>query len=126
MSTNKNYLLKKAKIGTIILPIDGLFFGFVSPTNSNSFVVIGGCLLLALTFYAFLALLTELVAMFIPITRQAQKRLALFATLLLTFLLIMQSIGQLGLRDVLAITALVVVLYFYLTYISRNTSPKLA
>jgi Ca2+/Na+ antiporter len=104
--------------------IDVLFFGLINPTTSNSYVVILGCILIILTIYALVLIITRLAAIFIPVSAAVQKRFALFVSLLLAFMLLMQSIGQLSARDLIAILPLLVVLYIYLTYISKGRSQQ--
>jgi Ca2+/Na+ antiporter len=99
---------------------DILFFSLINPTTSNSYVVILGCVLVILTVYALVLTATRLVAIFIPISAATQKRFTLFVSLLLVFMLLMQSIGQLSTRDLIAILPLLVVLYIYLAYIAKD------
>ena len=106
-----------------ILPLivaDIVFFSLINPANSSSFMIILGCILTALSIYMIIFGLTRLLAIFITVSRRTQRRFAIFITLVLMFLLLMQSIGQLSLRDILAIVPLMVVLYIYLTYTSRT------
>ena len=105
-----------------ILPLllaDIVFFSLIDPANSTSFMIILGSLLTALTIYFILLALTRLLAVFFIMSKRTQRRFAIFITLILMFLLLMQSIGQLSLRDILAIVPLMVILYIYLTYISK-------
>ena len=103
-----------------LLVADIVFFSLVNPLSSNSFMIIIGCLLTALTIYIVLRALTRLLGVFISMSQPTQRRFAIFMTLLLMFLLLMQSIGQLSIRDILAIVPLMIVLYIYLTYTSRT------
>jgi len=100
--------------------LDILFFGLVNPTTSNSYVVILGCILIILSTYALVLIVTRLVAIFIPVSVATQKRFTLFVSLLLVFILLMQSIGQLSTRDLIAILPLLAVLYIYLTYVAKD------
>ncbi len=113
---------RKRTVGLIALLLisDISYFSLVNPGNSNSFVVIVGCILIALSIYILVLALTKLFAVFFLISHSSQRRLTIFLTILLVFLLLMQSIGQLSLRDVLTIVPLMVVLYLYLTYITKN------
>lgn len=102
-----------------LLIADIVFFSLINPTNSNSFVIILACLLSALTFYELFLGLMKLISFFLTISVKSQRRFALFITVLTMFLLLMQSIGQLSLRDILAIVPLMIILYLYITYSSR-------
>jgi uncharacterized protein YacL len=52
----------------------------------------------------------------VSVSTSAQKQLALSLTISVMFLLLMQSIGQLSIRDILAMIPLAVLSYFYLGY----------
>ena len=121
MRLNKRFY-RTARFVLPLLLADIVFFGLVDPTNSNSFMIIVGCFLTAMTIYVMILGLTRLLAVFLTMSYRTQRRFSIFATLILVFLILMQSIGQLSLRDVLAIVPLMVVLYIYLTYTSRTKS----
>jgi hypothetical protein len=110
----------KFRIIVLLMMLDILFFGLVNPTTSNSYVVILGCILIILSTYALVLIVTRLVAIFIPVSVATQKRFTLFVSLLLVFILLMQSIGQLSTRDLIAILPLLAVLYIYLTYVAKD------
>jgi hypothetical protein len=114
----------KFRIIVLLLMINVLFFGLINPTTSNSYVVMLGCILIILNIYALVLIITRLVAIFIPVSAATQKRFTLFMSLLLVFMLLMQSIGQLSTRDLIAILPLLAVLYIYLTYISKGRSQQ--
>jgi hypothetical protein len=122
MNSRKLAWLRKIKIIALLIAADVLFFCLVNPTDSNSFVALAGCLLLALTAYALVLGSVRLVAIFIPISERSQRHLASFTTLSLIFLLLMQSIGQLSLRDTLAVVPLTIILYVYLTYAASKNA----
>ena len=65
----------KFRIIVLLLMIDVLFFGLINPTTSNSYVVILGCILIILTIYALVLIITRLAAIFIPVSAAVQKRL---------------------------------------------------
>jgi len=74
---------------------------------------------LAACFYAWLAFIIRLIALFWPFSIRSQRHLAGALTLLATFMILMQSIGELSWRDVLAIVPLVAILYVYVGYFAR-------
>src|SRR5450631_1359859 len=88
------------KVVIPLLVADIVFFSLINPLSSNSFMIIIGCLLTALTIYIVLRALTRLLAVFITMSQRTQRRFAIFMTLLLMFVLLMQSIGQLSIRDI--------------------------
>ncbi len=117
---NRHYQYQKLGAVLLLLVADIVYFGLVNPANSNSLVVFIGCILIIFTIYILIYGLIKLLAVFFPISRSTQRRLTIFITLLLAFLLLMQSIGQLSLKDILAMVPLMIVLYLYLTYITKS------
>jgi hypothetical protein len=101
-----------------LLIVDVLFFSAVNPATSSSFVVVAGCVLLGATLYVFFRGLAKSLSLMVVLSPTAQNRIALLAAGLLLFMLLMQSIGQLSIRDAIAALALAAVLYFYFSYLS--------
>lgn len=99
---------------------DGLFFGLVNPQKVYALVIIIGFGLLAVTTYVLLSFLLSLAGRLVTFSAPTQKRAALATTLALTLLIAMQSIGQLTGKDILAVIPLVIVLAFYLSYLSTH------
>jgi hypothetical protein len=95
------------------------FFGIVSPTSSNSLIIIVGSVTLGAALYVWFALFVRLFAMFWPFPNRQQRILAFILAVTAIFLVLMQSIGELSLRDAFAIVPLVVLLYAYISYASR-------
>lgn len=107
-----------------LLVVDVFFFNLVNPAKSSSFIIIAGCLLLFATFYLANRLLARLLSFFLMYSERTQRRLALCGTALLCFLLLMQSIGQLDMRDALAAIPLAVAFYMYMSYLGRSKPGK--
>lgn len=107
-----------------ILALDVLFFNFVNPAKSSSFLIIAGCILLFGTLYLLNRLMVRLLAFFLELSERTQRRLALCVTVLICFLLLMQSIGQLDMRDALAAIPLAFAFYMYMSYTSRGKLAK--
>jgi Ca2+/Na+ antiporter len=107
-----------------LIILDAGFFSLVDPRNSSSFMIIIGCILIGLTLYLVLRALTRLAGVFFTISDHTQRRFVIFITILLMFMLLMQSIGQLSLKDILAIVPLMIVLYLYLTYTSKTKARQ--
>jgi hypothetical protein len=106
----------------LLLVLDLLFFALVNPASSNSLIVILGCLLLGLTLYTIFRALGRILTALVAVSDLTQRRLSIFAAALLMFLLLMQSIGQLSRRDILAALLLAAALYLYVSYISGESS----
>src|SRR6185437_13052820 len=110
------YHTKKVSVAAALVIVDTLFFGLFNPQTSSTFIVILGCCLLVITIYLVSVAFTELLSWGIPLTKITRRRFALFVTMLSAFLILMQSIGQLTLRDALAVLPLVLIAYLYITY----------
>ena len=107
---------RKLKLILLVFGIDLLFFGFVNPVSGHSYVAIVGSLLLAISIYIMLRLIVMLFSVFFPISQRSQNRLGVFLSLVAVFLLLMQSVGQLSARDVLAVVPLMLISYLYIGY----------
>jgi hypothetical protein len=106
------------KIGRLlaVLVIDGLFFSLINPQKTHSVIIIVGFGLLVLTVYLGIDLLLGLLQRVMSFSAATRRRLQDASTMLIALLLAMQSIGQLTIRDLLALIPLVLVLAFYLSY----------
>lgn len=104
----------------LVTTFAGIFFGVVSPTPASSLAVIAGSVTLCTVSYVWFALFVRLLAAFWPFPTRQQRVLAVALTLIVMFLILMQSIGELSWRDAFAVIPLVVILYVYATYASRE------
>lgn len=96
----------------ILLVLDGLFFGLTNPNTINSIFLILGFILLGLTFYLLLeSLLAALIT--IGIRLKSSRRMAVFGSVVLTSLFVMQSLGQLSVKDFYVIVLIAAVAYVY-------------
>lgn len=103
-----------------LLVVDGLFFSLVNPKKAASFIVVLGFLLLLVTVYGLLHICIGQIGQRLGTSQGSIKKLVLLLTIFFGVLIGMQSIGQLSLRDFLAITPLVIILYFYLSYFRKS------
>ncbi len=93
---------------------DIILFGSTDPKEVPSFMLIVGFLLMAATLYYVLEAMLALLKLYgLPLRN---KRLLRIATMLISGLLALQSIGQLGIRDVIILGPLTALAYFYVTY----------
>lgn len=99
--------------------VDCLYYGLINPTKAYALVVVGGFALLIVNIYVGMTLLLMLVRRVVPLSIAVQRRVRAFTTAILGVLMAMQSIGQLTVKDLLALVPLVVVLLFYLSYQKR-------
>lgn len=111
------------KLAAIILA-DVLFFSMIDPRRGNMLILIVACLLAYISVYAICRLGMWLFVKIFPISVVAQKRAALTVTIGITFLLFMQSLGQLSSRDIFAVAPLMLVAYFYMAYASSTRNKN--
>lgn len=99
-----------------LLVVDGLLFGLTDPVKLPSIVIVFAFGLLFATGYQVLRLLLTGLHGWLPLGEGRIKRIAAIVSGLMTILLVMQSIGQLTIRDMTALVPLLAVLYFYFSY----------
>ena len=121
--THANIFITLRRVAPL-LAADVIFFNSVNPAQSSSFFIIAGCILLFTTLYLMNWLLARLLGLFLACSERTQRRLALCMTLLFCFLLLMQSIGQLDIRDALAAIPLAAAVYIYMSYVGREKLAK--
>ena len=106
-------------LGLIIADI--LFFGLTRPDKLPSFALIVGFLLLSATLYCLFRDLLVVASWYgIPLGKH-RFRLAKVGAGLCSGLLALQSIGELGSRDVLVLLPFTLLAYVYFSYRSPNT-----
>jgi len=103
----------------IVAVADVSFFSVIDPRKENVFILVVACVLVGVSVYAACRVVVWLLAKAFAISSAAQKRVAISVTVAVTFLVLMQSIGQLGPRDILAVVPLALVAYFYMAYASK-------
>lgn len=116
--------LLKLRLYAFVLCIDAIFFSTADPANGSSFLLIAGCIILVFSVYAACYGLLSMLLSVGLLTAGARKRLCVFLTIFIAFLVFMQSIGQLSARDVLAVIPFVAALYIYTSYASKRTSVQ--
>lgn len=99
---------------------DTAFFGLVDPAKGSLLTVVAGCCLLAITAYMVCSVVAGLVSLSLTLPASARQRLAVLMTLVIVICLMMQSVGQLTIKDVLAILPLAVVSYCYLAVLPHR------
>lgn len=113
--------LVSLRVVAAVSAVDGLYFSLTNPSSANSLLIIVGVGLLAVTAYVWFALAVRVGAYFWPASLRTQRRQALFLAGVSVLLVLMQSIGQLDWRDVLAIVPLAAAFYIYLSYRSAGS-----
>lgn len=112
-------IIQKYRFHILLLLIDILFFGLFSP-NDSSFVIVPALVLLVLTLFVLLTLITDYVANIVTVKSRAKKRFIMTATACGAIILALQSTGQLTVRDVATLLPLAAVLYLYLSYLQSR------
>jgi hypothetical protein len=105
---------------TALFVVDVLFFSLVNPVQAHAAVVIVGFLLLVVTLYVLIDFLLAVGERVIPFSHHTKRRIALATTLVAALLIAMQSIGQLTVKDVLAVIPLIIVLSVYFSYMLKK------
>jgi hypothetical protein len=98
-----------------LLAADLLVFGTTDPQNAPSFMLIIGFVLMSVTVYYLLDGLLAFTRLY-GFPARHRKRVLKTLALLSCGLLGLQSIGQLGARDVLILAPLTLLAYFYVAY----------
>lgn len=129
MNKNNSTLIKAAPAVsflqvTLVTLFACVFFGIVSPTPASSLAVIAGSITLGAVFYVWFALFVRLAVLFWPFPIRQQRTLAVALTLMVMFLVLMQSIGELSWRDAFAAIPLAIVLYAYITYAAHKQPER--
>ena len=98
-----------------------LFFCFTDPRNVPNVVLIAGFIILAAFIYGCLSSLIYITSTRAKLKPQTRRILLVSGTMLPVLLLVLQSIGQLTVRDVLTMSGLFVIGMFYVTRIRSST-----
>lgn len=98
-----------------LLVADLLLFGTTNPSNTLSFMLIVGFVLLSATIYYLLDGLLIFLKLY-GLTIRSRKRVLRTASMVICGILALQSMGQLSARDILILGPLTVVAYFYAAY----------
>jgi hypothetical protein len=98
-----------------LLLADAVVFGATDPDETASFMLIVGYILLCITLYYLLDGLLSLGKLYgVPLRHK--KRFLRTATLVISGVVALQSIGQLSPRDIMVLVPLTTLLYLYVAY----------
>lgn len=100
----------------LLFAVDGVIFGLTDPQQVPSFMLAGGFLLLAVTLYQLILGLLQAANWYGLPGSAHRKRQARTLTGLVAGLIALQSIGELGGRDVLVLLPLAFIAYLYISY----------
>jgi hypothetical protein len=100
-----------------------LFFILTDPKSISSPVLIFGFVMLGLSLYCILRLILLMTGLQTRLPKAYRRGLLLSGTLLPVLLLMLQSIGQLTLRDILTLGGLFAIGIFYIGHVGRTSLP---
>lgn len=107
-----------------ILGADLLVFFGVNAQSAPSLVLMLGLVLAVSTIYVLMGLLLSILEATFPSLHVKSRKIKILLTLVLAFLVGLQSVGQLTAKDVIAIVPFVLVGYFYLMYPDSQASSS--
>lgn len=105
----------------LLFAADLVFFGVTNPTHAHAWVLMVGGALMAATVWAVSVLSVRALVYITGMSRGAQRLLTGALTVVGLYVIFMQSIGQLNVRDALALVPLVAVFSFYVTHMRRTS-----
>jgi hypothetical protein len=111
---------KRILAATALVTLNLLFFGRLSPANSPSLVLFLSFGLLFMDFLVLWYAVAKAAGLLLARPHQRIRRPVLIAASISTVLLALQSIGQLTIRDIVALMALVGLFWLYLSYYRRK------
>ncbi len=114
--------LRKNRLLVTVIVADIVFFGAVSP-NAHAAVIFPAFLLAITTIWILSRLLVNYLNVLTPLKVKTQKKIILLLVVGTGFLLALQSVGQLTVRDVLTLLPLIAIITFYMSY-SRSTTNR--
>lgn len=102
------------RLGGLIV-LDTLLFGASNATEAPTWLIMLGFLALCVTSYYVVYAVIKGLAIY-GLTLRRKKTLSLYITLVLALLIALQSVGELGSRDIVVLLPLSLIGYFYNTY----------
>lgn len=114
--------LKKRPVWRLILllVIDALLFGNVDAAEAGTAVIITGFVMLVLTIYYILYNLLSLFGLY-GFKVKHKRQAALYMTIVAGIVVALQSTGELGSRDIWVLLPLVILGYFYSSYVGKTS-----
>lgn len=111
------------KICAALIAADCLIFTLVNPRTASALWLIVGFGLLGLTFFGLAGLLASSLKSYGEQAYRAGKRFLRYGAAICVVLVGLQSVGQLTVRDVLALLPFVIIAYLYFGY-GRKLAPQ--
>lgn len=107
-----------------LLLLDGLVFGLSNPQHVPSFMLAAGFLLLVATFYQIILAVLAAADWYGLPGKAHRRRQARILTGVAGGLIALQSVGELGTRDILVAVPLALLVYLYISYGKGKTLPR--
>lgn len=112
----KHYANKRLSRGLALVAVDILFFGITDPARAPSLLLMAGFLLLTYTLYVFLSLVVVIADHNgLSLGRHRHRYVAVIASIV-AMLIALQSMGELGGRDIIVLIPLAFLSYLYISY----------
>jgi hypothetical protein len=105
-----------------LLTLDGLFFGLSDPKNVPSWLLMAGFLLFVGTIYYLVKAILVVLSWYGLPTLRHKQRLAVSLTIVIGIFIALQSLGELGSRDVIVMVPFTWLSYLYFAY-NRSSKP---
>lgn len=112
---------RKSQYLLIIVVVDLLFFGLTDPSKVPSVLLVAGFVLLIATFYLAFSVVLEAIDGGDEVLPKRNRNIVPISTAVLAFVIAMQSIGQLSIRDLLAVIPLAVLFLIYSSYLTKKS-----
>jgi len=116
----KHRIISRLRSVIVLSVADVVYFTVANPAKGGSTVIVIACVLLMASLYVYSRLVLAGGAWLLHVQFKRGRFVAWCFSGLGMFLLLMQSLGQLTLRDVLVVIPLAAVLYFYMSYASKR------
>jgi predicted tellurium resistance membrane protein TerC len=106
-------------IPRLALYLTGLLFAVFTRPNSLPVIMIG-CLLAILIMITLISSFLRLFDRAIPISHDLRHRLSIGLSLFVSFIIVMQSVGQLSFKDITSVIALELIAYVYISRVGSG------
>ena len=115
----KKYIKKYRLIKFLLLVIpEIIFFSTINPYSSQTIVLVIGVTFVVVDYYLLVNYIVSYLAKIYKVIFNQKKRIVLFLTVIGSLFIILKSLGQLSINDVLVIILLSIIGYSYSWYAS--------
>ncbi len=118
----KKYIKHRRILSLSLLILEVIFFSLINPYNSQTVVLVIGIFLVILDYYLIIRYLIFYLARIYRTVDSQKYRIILFVTIPGALFIILKSLNQLAIGDILVIILLSIMGYIYMWYISNRKS----